>query len=119
MHVMVDMSASVPGCNGRLWLGGEQASTDVGLLEKNGISVVLPASRTPIPAESLNHVVLDYIDGTALANEDYDLSKFLKVADQVVDLLKKGHGVLSSCRNGAHRSATETCVLIMRLTGWP
>ena len=77
MHVMVDMSASEPGCNGRLWLGGEMASTNPALLQDNGISVVLPASRKPAPAESLNHVILEYVDGTGLANEDYSLLKFL------------------------------------------
>ena len=117
MHVMVDMSASEPGCNGRLWLGGEMASTNPALLQDNGISVVLPASRKPAPAESLNHVILEYVDGTGLANEDYSLLKFLAVVDEVVDMLKAGHGVLSCCRNGAHRSATETAVMIMRMSG--
>eukprot|EP00435_Cladocopium_sp_Y103_P067487 s348_g30.t1 len=80
-------------------------------------------TRNPEPAESLNHVILNYVDGTALANEDYDLSKFLTVVDEVVDMLKAGHGVLSCCRNGAHRngahrSATETAVMVMRMSGW-
>lgn len=118
MHLMVDMETVDPDCGGKLWLGGEVASTDVKLLEENGVTILLPASRKPVPAESLNLKIMDYVDGTALANGDYAVEKFLRVSDQVISHLHEGHGVLVSCRNGAHRSATEVCLLIMRMTGW-
>lgn len=118
MHVILDMSASSPECFGKLWLGGEHASGDVHMLQSHCITIVLPASRKPAPAESLNIKVLDYVDGTALAAGDVRLEDFLAVADKVIDYLQKGHGILVCCKNGAHRSATLTVLLVMRLTGW-
>lgn len=118
MHCVFDMAASGLGSSGKLWLGGEYASTDLSLLEHNGVSVILPASRKPTPADSLNVLVLDHVDGTGLVNGDFDLQNFLSVADQVVQYLKEGRSVLICCKNGAHRSATLTCALLMRLTGW-
>lgn len=118
MHVILDMEVAIPGCNGKLWLGGQQASTDIAVLENNGITVLLPASRKPEPVESLNVKILDYVDGTALVNNDYHAERFLDVVDQIIDYLKRGHGVLVSCYNGAHRSASEVCVIVMRITGW-
>ena len=73
MHVILDMSASSPECFGKLWLGGEHASGDVHMLQSHCITIVLPASRKPAPAESLNIKVLDYVDGTALAAGDVRL----------------------------------------------
>lgn len=118
MHCVFDMSASGHGSTGKLWLGGEYASTDLSLLEHNGISVILPASRKPTPADSLNVVVLDCVDGTGLVSGDFRLDNFLAVADQVVQYLLEGRSVLVCCKNGAHRSATLTCAILMRMTGW-
>lgn len=118
MHVILDMESVIPGCNGKLWLGGSQASTSIAVLEENGITVLLPASKHPEPVESMNVKILNYIDGTGLVNGDYGTERFLEVADQIIEYLKEGHGVLVSCFNGAHRSATEVCVIVMRATGW-
>ena len=40
MHLILDMSGLKPGCTGKLWLGGEMASTDLALLERNQVSVL-------------------------------------------------------------------------------
>lgn len=117
MHVLVDLEAS--WSPGKLWLGGEFASGDVKLLMDNNITTVLPASRKPSPAESLNIRVLPYVDGTALASGSVPLAEFLEVADSLInEMLQKGEGVLICCKNGAHRSATLACVMLMRMTGW-
>jgi len=118
MHMVFDMAKAVPGCSGSLWLGGEMASGDQSLLEANFITVILPAARKPAVVDSMNIKVLPYIDGTGLVNGDYSLRAFLDVADQIVKYLKAGHSVLICCKNGAHRSATLICAVIMRLTGW-
>lgn len=118
MHVILDVEIVIPGCNGKLWLGGSQASTSIAVLEENGITVLLPASKSPEPVESMNVKILNYIDGTGLVNGDYGAERFLEVADQIISYLKEGHGVLVSCFNGAHRSASEVCVIVMRATGW-
>ncbi|CAL1159390.1 unnamed protein product [Cladocopium goreaui] len=118
MHMVFDMAKAVPGCSGSLWLGGEIASGDQSLLEASFITVILPAARKPAVVDSMNIKVLPYIDGTGLVNGDYSLRAFLDVADQIVKYLKAGHSVLICCKNGAHRSATLICAVIMRLTGW-
>ena len=33
-------------------------------------------------------------------------------------MMLDGEAVLSCCKNGAHRSATETTIVVMRVTGW-
>ena len=118
MHLIVDMSGLKPGCAGKLWLGGEMASTDLALLERNQVTVLMPASRKPALAESMGLKVLPYIDGTGLACGDVSCEKFLERVEEVSQLLFEGHGVLVCCANGAHRSATELTVIVMRLTGW-
>ena len=106
MHLIVDMSGLKPGCAGKLWLGGEMASTDLALLERNQVTVLMPASRKPALAESMGLKVLPYIDGTGLACGDVSCEKFLERVEEVSQLLFEGHGVLVCCANGAHRSAT-------------
>ena len=118
MHLIVDMSGLKPGCAGKLWLGGEMASTDLALLERNQVTVLMPDSRKPALAESMGLKVLPYIDGTGLACGDVSCEKFLERVEEVSQLLFEGHGVLVCCANGAHRSATELTVIVMRLTGW-
>ena len=118
MHLIVDMSGLKPGCAGKLWLGGEMASTNLALLERNQVTVLMPASRKPALAEPMGLKVLPYIDGTGLACGDVSCEKFLERVEEVSQLLFEGHGVLVCCANGAHRSATELTVIVMRLTGW-
>ena len=118
MHLILDMSGLKPGCNGKLWLGGEYASTDLAILERNQVTVLVPASRKPSLVESMGVKVLPYIDGTGLACGDVSCEKFLERVEEVAQLLFEGHGVLVCCANGAHRSATELTVIVMRLTGW-
>ena len=118
MHLILDMSGLKPGCTGKLWLGGEMASTDLALLERNQVSVLMPASRKPPLAESMGLKVLPYIDGTGLACGDVSCEKFLERVEEVSQYLFEGQGVLVCCANGAHRSATELTVIVMRLTGW-
>lgn len=118
MHLIFGMQAAVPGCHGKLWLGGEYPSGDLALLEDNFVTVVFPASRKPAPVDSLNIKVLEYMDGTGLANDDVDINKALLVMDQVIKLMLDGHSVLICCKNGAHRSATLTVAMLIRLCGW-
>lgn len=118
LHVIVDLEATRPGCLGKLWLGGELASGDVRLMQDNGITIVQPASRKPAVEETMNIKVLPYIDGTALAAGDTSLESFLGRVDDLIRYMIAGHGVLICCKNGAHRSATEVVVVVMRLTGW-
>eukprot|EP00438_Fugacium_kawagutii_P010277 Skav225674 [mRNA] locus=scaffold1924:365923:366294:- [translate_table: standard] len=112
------MQTAVPGCHGKLWLGGEYASGDLALLDDNFVTVVFPASRKPAPVDSMNIRVLDYMDGPGVVNDDVDINKLLLVMDQVINLMLEGHSVLICCKNGAHRSATQTVALLMRLCGW-
>lgn len=105
MHLILDMSGLKPGCTGKLWLGGEMASTDLALLERNQVSVLMPASRKPPLAESMGLKVLPYIDGTGLACGDVSCEKFLERVEEVSQYLFEGQGVLVCCANGAHRSA--------------
>ena len=118
MHLIADLSSNKKGCCGKLWLGGEAASGDLGLLERHMIDLCLPASKHPRPAESLYLKVYTYVDGTGLANGDYSLEKFFEQADLVIKRLKQGHSVLICCKNGAHRSATLCCIIIMRMFCW-
>lgn len=117
MHCVLDVPGP-HGRRGRLWLGGAQASAHAEHLEDNSISMVLPASRKPFCEESLQVAVLPYVDGTGLANGSEDLDAFLKVCDAILERLDQGLSTIVCCKNGAHRSATEACVLIMRWTGW-
>ena len=94
------------------------ASTDLALLERNQVSVLMPASRKPPLAESMGLKVLPYIDGAGLACGDVSCEKFLERVEEVSQYLFEGQGVLVCCANGAHRSATELTVMVMRLTGW-
>ena len=116
MHCILDVESSAG--RGRLWLGGGQASANPEYLHSNGISVVLPAARKPRCEESLQVEVLPFVDGTGLANGSESLDSFLVLADKLLGRVAKGEAVLSCCKNGAHRSATEACVLVMRWTGW-
>lgn len=117
MHCVLDVE-SASGKRGRLWLGGGQASAHTEYLKLNGITVVQPASRKPRCEESLHVEVLQFIDGTGLANGTEDLDSFLQLADALLERVAAGESVLSCCKNGAHRSATHTAILLMRWTGW-
>ena len=114
----MDLEGTAIGSTGKLWLGGENASGDIRLLEDNGITIVQPAAKKPWVAETMQVKVLDYVDGTALVAGETSLDWFLERCDGLIRYMLEGHGVLSACKNGAHRSATETVVLVMRLTGW-
>ena len=117
MHLIVDMAAVVPGCKGKLWLGGEAASTNPSILDLHDIQWVLPACKKPTVVESMAVTVLEIFDGTGLANGDLSLEAFLPVSDHVVDILLDSGKVLVSCKNGAHRSATLAVIIMMRLSG--
>ena len=118
IHCILDIPTSKPGCRGRLWLGGEQASHDPQLLQDNGITTVLHAARKSGPPETLSLSVYKHTDGTALANGDASLDEFLLVSDQVLERLASGEGVLVCCKDGARKSATLATILDMRYMGW-
>ncbi len=103
--------------NGRLWLGGDQAAHNSKLLADNEIYAVLPAYRGAVP-DSPNVFVLETVDGTAACNGDVPLDKVMECAIDVVALLQDGKSVLVACHNGAHRSSTLACLVLMRLTAW-
>ena len=58
---------------GQLWLGGEAASGDLQLLQKHNITVVGPAARSPMIAESTHLTVYPYQDGTGITAGPADL----------------------------------------------
>ena len=117
MSLVFDMAVFSPGCRGKLWLGSETAASDLQLLRDNKISTVLPAAAKPCVAESMDLEILPVIDGTAVANGQVPFEALMKVVDRVVEALAAGKGVLINCRNGAHRSATLTAVLLLRILG--
>ena len=87
MHLILDMSGLKPGCSGKLWLGGEYASTDLAILERNQVTVLVPASRKPSLVESMGVKVLPYIDGTGLACGDVSCEKFLERVEEVAHVV--------------------------------
>lgn len=64
---MQQLAAAGHGSGGQLWLGGEAASSDVKLLERHNITVVAPAARSPVVAESMGIYVYPFKDGTGIA----------------------------------------------------
>ncbi|CAE7358961.1 DSPTP1 [Symbiodinium sp. CCMP2592] len=116
LHLVLDLSAISPDLGtGCLWLGGEAASSDINLLQKNGISVILPAAKKPAIAESVTLKVYPPLDGTGVSQGDIQMSYVLEVLDQVIDDLLNGLSVLIHCMNGAHRSSTLLAAMLMRM----
>jgi len=103
--------------HGRLWLGGEKAVHNSRMLAENEVGYVWPAYRGACP-ESPNVQVLDLVDGTGVANGDIELQKVLGIVTDACALLMSGKSVLVACHNGAHRSATLACMILIRLTAW-
>ena len=103
--------------HGRLWLGGEKAVHNSRMLAENEVGYVWPAYRGACP-ESPNVQVLDLVDGSGVANGDIELQKVLNIVTDACALLMSGKSVLVACHNGAHRSATLACMILIRLTAW-
>ena len=102
---------------GRLWLGGEKAVHSTLLLSQNEVGYVWPACKSAIP-ESPQVFVFEAVDGTDAAQGDIPLEKILPIVTDVVELLVNGNSVLIACSNGADRSATLLCMVLMRLLAW-
>lgn len=103
--------------NGRLWLGGDLAAHNSKLLAENEIYAVWPAYRGAVP-DTPNVYVLETVDGTAACNGDVPMEKIMDSVIDVAALLRDGKSVLIACHNGAHRSSTLACLVLMRLSGW-
>ncbi|CAJ1459013.1 unnamed protein product [Effrenium voratum] len=112
MHLMLDVPEM-----GQLWLGGELAVKDTNLLLHNRIQAVWPACKAVEPHDTVAVRILPFLDGTAVANKDVRFSEVVDQVDRVISLLKNGMRVAVVCRNGAHRSATLVCLILMRLSG--
>ena len=117
MSLVFDMAVASAGCAGKLWLGGEAASSDVKLLKDNRITVVLPAASKPTIGYTMELTVLKCLDGTGVVHGDVPLERVMPIIDRVIEALGAGQGVLISCRNGARRSATLAALVILRMTG--
>ena len=103
--------------HGRLWLGGEKAAHNSKLLADNDVYAVWPAYKGARP-ESPSVFAFDVVDGTGACNGDIPLKKVLSIVTDIVALLVAGKSVLVACHNGAHRSATLACLVLIRLTAW-
>lgn len=103
--------------NGRLWLGGDLAAHNSKLLAENEIYAVWPAYRGAVP-DTPSVYVLETVDGTAACNGDVPMEKIMDSVIDVAALLRDGKSVLIACHNGAHRSSTLACLVLMRLSGW-
>ena len=90
---------------------------DRNLLTENGIQTIVPASRRPLPDESMTYTVLDHVEAGALINGDGDMVSWLEVCDMLAKRLEEGQGILLCCMTGAHKSAALACGLVMYLTG--
>ena len=102
---------------GRLWLGGEKAAHNSKLLADNEVYAVWPAYKGARP-EIPSVYVFDVVDGTGACNGDISLKKVMDIVTDIVALLLAGKSVLIACHNGAHRSATLACLVLIRLTAW-
>lgn len=103
--------------NGRLWLGGDLAAHNNKLLAENEIYAMWPAYRGAVP-DTASVYVLETVDGTAACNGDVPMEKIMGCVIDVAALLQDGKSVLIACHNGAHRSSTLACLVLMRLSGW-
>lgn len=105
---------------GEVWVGGIHAAGDVEFLRKNGIThVVSCASNVPVArAQSLKH--MGTFDGTGVVKGDVRWFHVIALLHALSQELTKGARILLACKNGAHRSATLTALLLCFLTGvWP
>lgn len=102
---------------GRLWLGGEKAVHNTLLLSQNEVGYVWPACASAVP-ETPQVYVFDTVDGTDAAQGDVQLDKILPIITDIIELLVNGKSVLIACNNGADRSATLVCMVLMRLLSW-
>ena len=102
---------------GRLWLGGEKAVHNTLFLSENEVSYVWPACESAIP-DTPQVFVFDAVDGTDAAQGDVTMDKIMPIITDVVELLVNGKSVLVACNNGADRSATLACMVLMRLLAW-
>ena len=102
-------------------LAGTQCTScsvkDINLLLHNRIQAVWPACKAVEPHDTVAVRILPFLDGTAVANKDVRFSEVVDQVDRVISLLKNGMRVAVVCRNGAHRSATLVCLILMRLSG--
>ena len=116
MHLVLDLGAISPDLGtGCLWLGGEAASSNINLLNHNGIKVILPAAKKPAIAESIALKIYPCLDGTGVSQGDLVLEEVVEIIDQAIHDLLNGLSVLIHCHNGAHRSATLAAILLMRM----
>lgn len=65
------------------------------------------------PPKVQNVQVLNFVDGTGVANGDIELQKVLDIVTDACALLVAGNSVLVACHNGAHRSATLACMILI------
>lgn len=98
---------------GELWLGGIAAAGNIATLLDNGITGLLSAASTPPMVK--DHRLTDYatLDGTGLMTTWSQLKERTRsLTVRILEDVLSGKNVLVSCRNGAHRSATEMAMLI-------
>ena len=102
---------------GELWLGGISAAGSIATLLDNGITGILSAASTPPVVK--DHRLTDYgtLDGTGLmANWPQLKERARSLTVRILEDVLNGKKVLVSCRNGAHRSATQMAILLMALS---
>ena len=101
----------------KLWLGVSVAGRDANLLLKNNIGAVWAARSTVEPGDTAAVKVLHFMDGTGVVRGTPDFDIVMSFVDTVLSSLYRGTSVLVTCHNGAHRSATLTALILMRITG--
>ena len=102
---------------GELWLGGIAAAGNIATLLDNGITGILSAASSPPVVK--DHRLTDYgtLDGTGLMTNWSQLKERARsLTVRILEDVLNGKKVLVSCRNGAHRSATEMAMLLMALS---
>ncbi|CAJ1456142.1 unnamed protein product [Effrenium voratum] len=100
-----------------MWVGGAAASGDIGTLTRNGTSSTLAAAKTPpvVRDSRLNHLAT--CDGTSVVTGHTTFAEAMTIAGLVISALLAGARVLSSCKNGAHRSPFWAALILMLMTG--
>ena len=100
-----------------MWVGGAAASGDISTLTRNGISSTLAAAKTPpvVRDSRLNHLAT--CDGTSVVTGHTTFAEAMTIAGLVISALLAGARVLSSCKNGAHRSPFWAALILMLMTG--
>ena len=108
---------------GRIFVGGERAANDLGLLKDHGVTHVVNCTdniKNFFEGRGMTYLKFNVSFWSRSVRDSKSCADFLRPMISFVEAaLERGESVLVHCLAGAHRAGTTGCILLMHFAGMP